>query len=136
MIHAIYSQTDLDTVNLTSGLPEDDPNYTFNSTTYLSAVRAKIYTGNFTQKVEFSYSDFYRTYLDKPDDRHPLDSYTGYYRSDLRKLGWQGEYRPDATDTLIFGLEYQDETGNSRDKGTSSYGPYEDDFSDQEHCQP
>ena len=130
VVHAIYSQTDLDTVNLTSGLPEDDPNYTFKSATYLSAVRAKIYTGDFTQKVEFDYSDFYRKYLDKPDDRHPQDSMDGYYRSDLRKLGWQGEYRPDAADTLIFGLEYRDEMGNSKVKGTSSYGPYEDDFSD------
>jgi len=125
---AISAKTDLDTVNLFTGLPEDDPNYTAKSTIYLSALSGNIYTGDFKQKLEFQYADHLRVYDDDPDQAHPNTSMEGDYKSNLRKLSWQGEYTPDLVNRLVLGLEYQDESGKSDVKGTSDFGPYQDEF--------
>jgi len=131
--HAFYTQTDLDTINddwssPNYGVVEDDPNYTVDNTIYLSALRGNIYTRNFKQKIEFSYADYDRKLDDDPDSRHPNTSYNAEFKSYLRKLGWQGEYKPDESNNLILGFEYQEEAGSSKDRGTTDWGPYEDKF--------
>jgi len=125
---AIYAKTDLDTVNLLSGLPEDDPNYTADSRIYLSRVTGTILTGDFKQKLEFQYTDHLREYKDETDELHPNTEMEGDYQSWLSKLIWQGEYTPDLQNKLVLGAEYQEESGESDVSGTSDWGPYEDKF--------
>jgi len=124
----IDAQADLDTVNMTTGLPEDDPNYKLKSKAYLGAVRANIFTGDVRQKLEYQYSSHVRDYDDKPDALHPLTALNGDYKSALSKLSWQGEFTPDNANKFMVGFEYRDESGSSDIKGASDYGPYEDIF--------
>jgi len=125
----IDARTDLDAVNLTSGLPEDDPNYAAKSTEYLGALRANIFTGDWKSKLEFQYADHNRDYKDEMDKLHPLTSMDEYYDGSLSKFIYQADYTPDPADKIVFGAEYQDESGKSDVKGASDYGPYEDEFS-------
>ena len=125
---AISSKTDLDAVNFTTGLPEDDPNYIGEGTKFLYGAKASFYTGNFKQKLEFSYTDHLKTYKDEVDYAHPTTSLDGDYKSTFQKFGWQGELLGDENNSLIFGIEYEQETGESKVEGESDWGPYQDEF--------
>lgn len=125
----IDARTELDTVNLESGLPEDDPDYLVKSRLYLAALRASILTGDWKNKLEFQYAANNRDYKDETDELHPLTSMDGYYDGALSKFIYQADYTPDPANKLVMGAEYQDEMGKSDVEGTSDYGPYEDKFS-------
>ncbi len=125
---AISSETELDTVNLVTGLPEDDPNYTTDGTQYYTGASAVVTTGDFKQTLAAQYAYHLRNYNDDPDDAHPNTSMNGDYESDLRKASWQGEFSPNLENKFVAGLEYQDESGESTIKGDGDYGPYVDEF--------
>jgi len=125
---AINTKTDLDTVSLISGLPEDDPNYTAEGTKFLYGAKANFYTGDFQQKLEFSYADHLRVYKDEVDSAHPNTFSDGDYKSTFQKISWQGELAGSANQSLIFGIEYEQETGRSKVEGESDWGAYQDEF--------
>ena len=125
---ASQSETELDAINSLSGLPEDDPNYKQNCFYYLAGLKLGIDSDNFKQKLNFQYANLSRSYKDEPDELHPNTSMDGQYLSYYEKASWQGELIGDVHNTLIFGIEYQEEAGKSEIEGTSDFGPYQDEF--------
>jgi len=121
----INTNTEIDTLNMTTGLPEDDPNYEVSGQTLLAAGRAIIFTGALKHRLEYQYATHERVYDNAPDKLHPYDTDNSEYYGELRKAVYQAEFSPTTSDKLVLGAEWQDEAGSNEIKGESQWGPYD-----------
>ena len=104
----------------------DDPNSTQkNQTLFLkSQVRALLLKNRWEQKFSFSFVDYDRRHENPVDEAHPFDSEEGFFKSSLVSLDWQNNLFLHQTHTLTFGIDHQQEQGESEYHSEGIWGPY------------
>jgi len=122
IFHYINAKTDLDNFG---GVGGDDPNYVQKSKQILfkTQVGLSLFDHRWTQKLAFATTDNDRDVKNKKDDQHPFDSERGHYDGQLIKFDWQHNLQLHKTNSLTFGLEYEEEEGESRYHWESLWGP-------------
>lgn len=104
----------------------DDPNSTQkNHSLFLKGqVRALLLKNRWEQKLSFSFVDYDRRHENPVDEAHPLDSEEGFFKSSLVSLDWQNNIFLHQTHTLSFGIDHQQEQGESEYHSEGIWGPY------------
>lgn len=110
----------------------DDPNYT--QTTKFLFNRAELngffFNHRWEQKLILALESTRRENQNNPDEFHPEESQTGFYRGQFFKLDWQNNLYLSASQTIIFGFEYKKESGQSEDIYVNQSTIYESLFPD------
>lgn len=119
----IDTRSDID--NLGRGLP-DDPNHVqeFDNLILKGGFRSLLLQNRWEQMLNISYADFHRQSENPTDEEHPFDSERTDFKSSQWKLDWQHNLFLHHSNTLTFGLEYQQEQGTSEYYSESLFGPY------------
>jgi vitamin B12 transporter len=104
----------------------DDPNSTQkNQSLFLKGqVRALLLKNRWEQKFSFSFVDYDRRHENPADEAHPFDSEEGFFKSSLVNLDWQNNLFLHETNTLTFGIDHQQEQGESEYHSEGIWGPY------------
>ncbi len=101
----------------------DDPNYWADTEQrFLRAQgRLKLFDGRWEQTFGVSYTGHERRTHNGPDAAHPGEFERSRYLGDILRFDWQHTLRLHRTNTVVFGLETEEETG----KGSylSQWGP-------------
>lgn len=71
-------------------------------------------------KLSFSYSATARKYNDEPDPAHLTDNTHNWFKSNIRKVEWQNNFRPADWSTLTCGVEYEEERGYGDGRSTNN----------------
>lgn len=108
-----------------SGEGGDDPNYTSHSKQFVFNTQAdlSLLNGKWEQKIGFSFSNNDRDYQNDKDSLHPSDSLQSFYKGRILKIGWQNNLFLHKSNTLILGVEYENEKGESEYAWDSAWGP-------------
>ncbi len=103
----------------------DDPNYLQKNEAYFikGEIRALLMNNRWEQRLGFSLVDYDRRHENSPDTSHPIDSEEGYFKSKLLKLHWQNNFFLLESNTLIFGIDHQQEQGESEYFSDGIWGP-------------
>jgi vitamin B12 transporter len=119
----INSQTDIDNFGGPYG---DDPNniQRMRSLMVRSQAKASLLNNRWEQILAFSAVRLTRETNNPTDFSHPFESETGRYASRLWKLDWQHNLFLHETNTLMVGLDFQKEAGDSEYSSESLFGPY------------
>lgn len=109
---SLATKTDIDNFG---GAYGDDPNNTqdYKSLFIKGQIRSLFFKNRWEQKLGFSVVDSNRQYDNPPDKAHPFDSEKGVFKSRLLKMDWQNNFFLHPTNTLILGMEYEQEQGES-----------------------
>ncbi len=104
----------------------DDPNSTQkNQSLFLKGqVRALLLKNRWEQKFSFSFVDYDRRHENNADEAHPFDSEEGFFKSSLVNLDWQNNLFLHQNHTLTFGIDHQQEQGESEYHSEGIWGPY------------
>ncbi|NWF52745.1 MAG: TonB-dependent receptor [Nitrospirae bacterium] len=103
----------------------DDPNFIFDSKQlFLKTLGSLLlFNGLWEQKLGFSYSKHDRDYLDDKDTQRPFDSSKAFFDGRMWKVDWQHYLYLHKTNTVTFGVEYEEERGESEYSWVSAWGP-------------
>jgi vitamin B12 transporter len=109
---SLATKTDIDNFG---GAYGDDPNNTqgYKSLFIKGQIRSLFFKNRWEQKLGLSVVDSNRQYDNPPDKAHPFDSEKGVFKSRLLKMDWQNNFFLHPTNTLILGMEYEQEQGES-----------------------
>ena len=109
---SLATKTDIDNFG---GVYGDDPNNTqdYKSLFIKGQIRSLFFKNRWEQKLGLSLVDSNRRYDNPPDNAHPFDSEKGVFKSRLLKMDWQNNFFLHPTNTLILGMEYEQEQGES-----------------------
>lgn len=120
---SINTKSDIDNSGGSFG---DDPNNTQEYDTLLFRGQLTgLFLGNrWEQKLTASIVDHQRAYENPPDDKHPLDSDRSSFESRIWRVDWQNSLFLHESNTLTFGLEYQQELGESAYHAQGPWGPF------------
>lgn len=104
----------------------DDPNNVQeNNALFLKGEFRTLLMGNrWEQKLGLSLVDYNRTHENPTDSVHPIDSEEGFFKSALFKIDWQNNFFLHETNTLTFGINHQQEQGESEYYSDGTWGPY------------
>lgn len=104
----------------------DDPNNIQNARSLMikGQARASFLNRRWEQILSLSLVSSHRDMNNPSDSIHPFDSEAGQYDSRLLKLDWQHNLYLHDTNTLMLGLEYQKEQGESEYISESLWGPF------------
>jgi vitamin B12 transporter len=104
----------------------DDPNNVQeNNAFFLKGELRTLLMGNrWEQKLALSLVDYDRTHENPTDSVHPVDSEEGFFKSTLFKIDWQNNIFLHETNTLTFGIDHQQERGESEYYSDGTWGPY------------
>ncbi len=122
-LRAVNADADLDNYG---GAYGDDPNYvqSFTQRFIKGQARLSLFDDLWEQQVGISFSR-YETKDDNPTDAaHPVDLVKSNYQGSLKKLDWQHNLYLCQTNTLIFGIELEEEKGKFDYYSESVWGPY------------
>lgn len=121
------SQTDIDNYGGPFG---DDPNNTqkYNGLFLKGQLHGLFFQNRWEQKLSISYVDYDRDHQNLTDDSHPYSSDNSHYQSSQWKLDWQNNLFLHPTHTLTWGVEFQEERGQSEYHSQSLFGSYTDLF--------
>lgn len=135
LLRTIKTTIDIDNFG---GAYGDDPNNKQEYDAFILKGQLRgIFLGNrWEQKLNISYVDYDRMYENPTDDSHPFDSDNSQFQSKQWKLDWQHNFFLHETNTLTFGLEYQEEQGQSEYHSESLWGPFSSVFSHQKAQNP
>jgi vitamin B12 transporter len=109
ILRYIDSETDLDDA---WGIPQDDPNHFLTQKTLFlrTEARLSLFENFWEQKLGFSLTDYDRDDIDKADPSNPFDiDFEMFFKSRLYKIDWQNNLLLHETNTLTFGVEYEEE---------------------------
>ncbi len=108
----------------------DDPNNIqwYDSLFLMGQVRGLFLGNRWEQKLQVSIVDYHRTSSNPVDALNPFSADESEYRSKLFKIDWQNALYLHDTNTLMFGMEHQQEQGESWYRSESFFGPYESEF--------
>jgi len=124
-----YTKSKVDMDNA-GGQGGDDPNN--RADTQLSSLRFETKWGllgdRWEQRFALSWGENKREYRNDTDQAHPFDSDNSRYNGSHWKLEWRNNVRVLPGHTLSFGLEREEEKGDSLYASRSQWGPYEDIF--------
>jgi len=104
----------------------DDPNNVQknNSLFFKGEIRTLLMNNRWEQKLGLSLVDYDRTHENPTDSAHPIDSEEGFFKSTLFKIDWQNNLFLHETNTLTFGIDHQQERGESEYYSDGTWGPY------------
>jgi vitamin B12 transporter len=123
ILRYIDAEADIDN---SGGPAGDDPNFTLDSESLFFRTQARLMLFNdlWEQKLGFSLTDYDRTSKDDPDTARPFDSVRSSYDSQQHKIDWQNNLFLHESNTVTFGVEYEEEKGKSTYFSESVFGPY------------
>ena len=126
-VRTINTETDIDN---SGGDYGDDPNYIqkYDALFFKSQAIALLLNNRWEQKLSLSLVDYSRQHDNPADTSHPFDSENGFFKSKLFKVDWQNNLFLHKTNTLTFGIEYQQEEGESKYLSESMWGSYSSTF--------
>lgn len=126
-LRSIQTKTDIDNFGGAFG---DDPNniQEYDSLFLIGQIRGLFLHHRWEQKLCLSSVNYDRGNENPIDVRHPLDSDQSKFKSRFWKLDWQNNLFLHKTNTLTFGVEHQEEQGESEYHSESAYGPFVDIF--------
>jgi len=119
-------ETEIDIDNF-GGAYGDDPNnlQKYNSLFLKGQARWLLWNNQWEQKLNLSVVDYDRSYENPIDDLHPFDSEQAFYSSRFYNLDWQNNFFLHETNTVTFGVDYQQERGESEYTSEGLWGPYQ-----------
>lgn len=120
-------------IDNSGGIGGDDPNYlNKGKRTYLRAfARINLDEQRWNQELGVGFSRNDRDLTNGFDADHPESSVDANYQGEKMKVDWRHTLVPSERHTLTFGLESEEEKGNSRYASVSSFGPYLSVFEEQ-----
>ena len=123
IIRSIRTETEIDNF---AGAYGDDPNniQKYNSLFVKGEFRGLFLSNRWEQKIGISFVDFDREQNNPKDDSHPYDMDYGTYKSRSFKVDWQNNFFLHETNTLTFGIDFQQEQGSSNYDSESIFGPF------------
>ncbi|MFC2160098.1 TonB-dependent receptor plug domain-containing protein [Acidobacteriota bacterium] len=109
------------------GVFGDDPNniQSYNSLFLKGQIRWLLWNNRWEQKLNLSVVDYERTYENPTDEFHPFDSENAHYSSRFNKIDWQNNFFLHETNTVTFGIDLQEEHGESEYASQGQWGPYQ-----------
>lgn len=109
----------------------DDPNNTQKNNSFLikGQIRTLLLNNRWEHKLSISLVDYDRRHENLTDDAHPFDSEQGFFKSRLLEVDWQNNIFLHETNTLTFGIDHQQEQGESEYSSDGIWGPYSSVFS-------
>lgn len=104
----------------------DDPNNVQKNKSFFvkGEIRTLLMKNRWEQKIGISLVDHDRTHENLTDSAHPIDSEEGFFKSTLFKIDWQNNFFLHETNTFTFGIDHQQERGESEYYSDGSWGPY------------
>ena len=122
-IRTINTKTDIDNFG---GAYGDDPNNVqeYDAFFLKGKVCSLLLKNRWEQILGFSLVLYDRHHENRTDSLHPFDTEDAHYKSKLFKIDWQHNVFLHETNTLIFGLDYQQEQGESEYYSDGFWGPY------------
>ena len=124
-----YTKSKVDIDNA-GGQGGDDPNN--RADTRLNSLRFetrwRLLGERWEQRFALSWGENKREYRNDTDQAHPFDSDSSRYTGSHWKLEWRNNVKVLPDHILSFGLEREEEKGDSRYASQSQWGPYEDTF--------
>jgi vitamin B12 transporter len=123
ILRSINSKADIDNFG---GAYGDDPNHTqdYHSLFLKGQLRALLFKNRWEQKLSISLVRNDRQHENLPDASHPFDSEEGHFQSKIFKIDWQNNLFLHETHTLTFGVDHQQEQGESEYHSEGQWGPY------------
>ena len=130
VLTATNTDTDLDNFGGAFG---DDPNSVGSSEQFTARAQGRLtlLEGDWSQSFGLALTGYDRSFDNPVDADHPADLDNSRYRSRLLKLDWQNRLRLDENHNLVFGLESEEEEGESEYFSDGMFGPYADLFTRQ-----
>jgi len=127
ILRYIDADTDLDNYGGPGG---DDPNYMGKSKQLFFRTQASfaLFNDLWEHEIGFSTADYERDYDNDPDPAHPSDLERSSYDSNILKFDWQNNVYLNDINTIIFGVETEEEKGKSYYYSESLFGPYTSTF--------
>ncbi len=124
VVRRIETEIDIDNFG---GAYGDDPNnlQTYNSLFLKGQARWLILNNRWEQKLNLSVVDYVRSYENPTDEFHPFDSDQSFYSSRFYKLDWQNNLYLNESNTVTFGVDFQEEHGESEYSSDGLWGPFQ-----------
>lgn len=118
-------KTRIDVDNFGGAYGDDPNNVQKNDALFFKGEIRTLLMGNrWEQKLGLSLVDYDRKHENPTDSAHPLDSEEGFFKSTLFKIDWQNNLFLHETNTLTFGIDHQQERGESEYYSDGTWGPY------------
>ena len=123
ILRSISTKTDIDNFG---GAYGDDPNNTQNYKSFFlkAQIRTLFLKNRWEQKLGLSFVNHDRQHQNPQDTFHPIDSEKGHFKSKMFKIDWQNNFFVHETNTLTFGIDYQQELGESEYHSDGIWGPF------------
>lgn len=117
-------------IDNSGGVGGDDPNRLLeNEQGFVRGeINLDLFEKRLAQKYGISYSDQEFSDNNDPDILNPLDILRSDYSGSLLKLDLQNSYKLNDAITFLFGVETEEEKGNSHFFSDGAFGPFESDF--------
>lgn len=111
----------------------DDPNSTEESKQLFFRTQGRLYLFDdiWEQKLGFSLTDHDRYSRNDTDAAHPDDLSRSSFDGRMLKFDWQNNFYIHDTNTVTFGIETEEEKGESNYYSESAWGPYTSAFVEQ-----
>jgi vitamin B12 transporter len=122
ILRILKTKTDIDNFG---GAYGDDPNSTqeYDALFLKTQVRSLHLKNRWEQKLGLSLVDYDRRHKNLVDTAHPYDSENGFFKSSLFKIDWQNNFFLHKANTLTFGIDHQQEQGESEYLSEGLWGP-------------
>jgi len=118
-------KTRIDVDNFGGAYGDDPNNVQKNAALFFKGeIRTLLMNNRWEQKLGLSLVDYDRTHENPTDSAHPIDSEEGSFKSALFKIDWQNNFFLHETNTLTFGIDHQQERGESEYYSDGTWGPY------------
>jgi len=113
--------------SIDNGPYDDDPN----DTSWFKDFSTKLAFNHAINSIwnhclSFSYNDVRRKDRNYPDDAHPIDYASDWYKGNIKKAEWQHNISPVEWNTATAGFEYELESASSYYESDGAWGPYSD----------
>jgi len=123
VLRSINTEADIDNFGGANG---DDPNnrQDYKSLFLKGQLRTLLLNNRWEQRLSISLIHNDRQHENLPDASHPFDSEEGRFKSKMFKIDWQNNLFLHETNTLTFGVNHQQEQGESEYHFKGLWGPY------------
>jgi len=124
VVRRIETEIDIDNFG---GAYGDDPNnlQTYNSLFLKGQARWLLWNNRWEQKLNLAVVDYDRSYENPTDELHPFDSEQAFYSSRFYKIDWQNNLYLHETNIVTFGVDFQEEHGESEYSSNGLWGPFQ-----------
>ncbi len=123
ILRTMKTQTDIDNFGTAQ---DDDPNNVqdYNALFIKTQIRNLMLNNRWELKLGLSLVDYDRRHENPTDEAHLFDSENGFFKSRLYKIDWQNNLFLHETNTFTFGIDYQQEQGESEYYSDGIFGPF------------